>query len=148
MDSDWVADYLKGRQHAVQFLDSLFRDGMAISIITFAEIYEGIYYGSDPKRNEGIFARFLQGVDVLGINRPVARRFAMVRGALREAGQLIPQPDIFIAATALHRAPAIWLRRPRSARACAASRYGALGSSPGCVMTILMEALGLGKISG
>ncbi len=102
VDSDWVADYLKGRQQAVQLLDSLFRDGMAISIITFAEIYEGIYYGSDPKRNEEIFARFLQGVDVLGINRPVARRFAMVRGALRESGQLIPQPDIFIAATALH----------------------------------------------
>ncbi len=102
VDSDWVADYLKGRQHAVQLLDSLFPDGMVISIITFAEIYEGIYYGSDPKRNEETFARFLRGVDVLGINRPVARRFAVVRGALREAGQLIPQPDIFIAATALH----------------------------------------------
>lgn len=102
VDSDWVADYLKGRQQAVQLLDSLFRDGMAISIITFAEIYEGIYYGSDPKRNEEIFTRFLQGVDVLGINRPVARQFAIVRGALREAGQLIPQPDIFIAATAVH----------------------------------------------
>src|SRR3989304_1325739 len=75
VDSDWVADYLKGRQQAVQLLDSLFRDGMAISIITFAEIYEGIYYGSDPKRNEEIFAHFLQGVDVLGINRPVAGRF-------------------------------------------------------------------------
>lgn len=60
VDSDWVADYLKGRQHAVQLLDSLFRDGMAISIITFAEIYEGIYYGSNPKSNEEIFARFLQ----------------------------------------------------------------------------------------
>lgn len=102
VDSDWIADYLKGRQQAVQLLDSLFRDGMAVSIISFAEIYEGIYYGSDPKRNEEIFAHFLQGVDVLGINRPVARRFAMVRGSLREAGQLIPQPDIFIAATALH----------------------------------------------
>lgn len=102
VDSDWIADYLKGRQQAIQLLDSLFRDGMAVSIISFAEIYEGIYYGSDPKRNEEIFAHFLQGVDVLGINRPVARRFAMLRGALREAGQLIPQPDIFIAATALH----------------------------------------------
>ncbi len=102
VDSDWVADYLKGRQQAVQLLSSLFPDGIALSIITFAEVYEGIYYGSDPKRNEAIFGRFLQGVSVLGISRPVARRFAMTRGALRKAGQLIPQPDLFIAATALH----------------------------------------------
>ena len=102
VDSDWVADYLKGRQQAVELLDTLFRDGMGISIITFAEIYEGIYYGSDPKRNEDIFGRFLQGVTVLGISRPIARQFALIRGALRQAGQLIPQPDLFIAATAIH----------------------------------------------
>ena len=48
VDSDWVADYLKGRSGAVSLLDGLFCDGIAISIITFGEVYEGIYYGSDP----------------------------------------------------------------------------------------------------
>ena len=101
VDSDWVADYLKGRPNAVALLDQLFSDGLAISIITFAEVYEGIYYGSDPKDNEEIFLRFLQGVRVPGITRSVARRFAIIRGALRARGELIPQPDILIAATAL-----------------------------------------------
>lgn len=102
VDSDWVADYLKGRSSAVSLLDQLFQDGIVISIITFAELYEGIYYGSDPKHNEVIFQGFLQGVKVLGINRSIARRFAIIRGHLRQTGQIIPQPDILIAATAIY----------------------------------------------
>ena len=101
VDTDWVADYLKGRSHAVTLLNRLFPDGLAISIITFAEVYEGIYYGAEPRRNEAVFRQFLKGVPVLPISRSVAQRFAQVRGGLRSKGQLIPQPDLFIAATAL-----------------------------------------------
>jgi predicted nucleic acid-binding protein len=102
VDTDWVADYLKGRTPAIDLLTSLFPDGLVISIITFGEIYEGIYYGSDPKHHEAVFRRFLRGVAVLGINRAVARRFALIRGDLRARGMLIGQPDLLIAATALH----------------------------------------------
>ncbi len=102
VDSDWVADYLKGRSGSVDLLDRLFQGGIAISIVTFAEVYEGIYYGTNPRRHEEVFRRFLEGVAVHGINRAIARRFALVRGDLRAKGQLIPQPDLFIAATALH----------------------------------------------
>jgi tRNA(fMet)-specific endonuclease VapC len=101
VDSDWVADYLKGRIPAVSLLADLFAEGLAISIITFGEVYEGIYYGTDPQHNELIFRWFLRGVRVLGINRPIARRFALIRGKLRAEGQIIPQPDVLIAATAL-----------------------------------------------
>ena len=101
-DSDWVADYLKGRPAAVQLLDSLFTDGLAISIITFAEVYEGIYYSTDPNHNEGVFRRFLEGIPVLGINRTIARRFALARGELRAKGQLTSQTDLFIAVTAIY----------------------------------------------
>ena len=101
VDSDWVADYLKGRPSAVQLLNSLFRDGISISIITFAEIYEGVYYSQTPEQHEAVFRRFLQGVSVLPINGSVGRRFAILRGALRRTGQIIPHTDAFIAATAL-----------------------------------------------
>ena len=46
LDSDWVADYLKGKPQAVALLDRLREDGIAISLITYGEIYEGIYYAS------------------------------------------------------------------------------------------------------
>ncbi len=108
VDSDYVADYLKGRFPAIHLLDRLFPDGLAISIVTFAEIYEGIYYGYQPEHYTIIFRRFLQGVTVLGITRPGARHFAIVRGQLRSTpqGKNLVNPkdsyDLFIAATALH----------------------------------------------
>jgi len=40
-------------------------------------------------------------VSVLGITRSVAKQYALLRGDLARKGQLIDQPDLFIAATAI-----------------------------------------------
>jgi tRNA(fMet)-specific endonuclease VapC len=101
IDSDWIVDYLKGRAPAQQLLESLLPDGIAISIITYAEIYEGVYHGTDRKRHEDGFHALLRLLSVLSLTRPVARRYARLRGRLQREGQLIDQPDLFIAATAL-----------------------------------------------
>jgi len=102
VDSDYVADYLKGRTTATDLLNALLQDGIAISIITFAEVYEGIYYGHDRTHYTRIFQRFLHGVTVLGITRSIAKQYARMRGELGRKGQLIDQPDLFIAATATY----------------------------------------------
>ena len=65
VDSDWVADYLKGRAAAVSLLQSLAPDGFAISILTYGEIYEGILFGSERRRHEIGFSNFLRVADVL-----------------------------------------------------------------------------------
>ncbi len=101
VDSDHVADYLKGQRRAVEFLDELLPEGLALSIITYAEVYEGIYYGQERPRHETGFREFLDGVTVLGITRSVARQFALLRGNLRAKGQLIGQTDLLIATTAI-----------------------------------------------
>jgi len=102
VDSDWIADYLVGKQEAVALLDALVSDGLAVSLITLGEIYEGIYYGRDPKQSEAGFHQFLTGVRALPLTRPIVQRFARIRGDLRGKGLLIGDPDLFIAATALH----------------------------------------------
>jgi len=102
VDSDVVVDYMKGREQAVSLLTPLAQDGLGISIITYAELYEGIYYGTDRPRYERVFRDFLRGVDVLPITRVIAKRYAVLRGQLRAKGEIIDQPDLFIAATALH----------------------------------------------
>ena len=61
-----------------------------------------MYYGSQPKHYERVFYQFLRGVTVLSVTRGVAKRFAVIRGHLRQQGQLLPQPDLLIAATAMH----------------------------------------------
>ena len=102
VDSDYVADYLKGRTPSTDLLNTLLQDGIAISMITFAEVYEGIYYGHNRAHYTHIFQQFLQGVSVLGITRSIAKQYARMRGELGRKGQLIDQPDLFIAATAIY----------------------------------------------
>lgn len=102
IDSDWMADYLKGRLEAVQFLTDLTLGYAAISIITFGEIYEGIYYGSNPEHVEHGFNAFLNEVVVLPLETEIMKRFARIRGGLRRSGQLISDTDLLIAVTALH----------------------------------------------
>jgi len=101
VDSDWMADYLKGRSLAVQLLNGLAAQGLAVSIVTYAEVLEGVYYGDNPRVYEEVLQRFLRATPVLGVTRRVAQRYARISGELRARGLLIPPPDLFIAATAL-----------------------------------------------
>lgn len=101
VDTDIVASYLNGRPDAVALLRNCLPAGIAISVITFGEVFEGIYYGQHPAQHAAVFRRFLHGVTVLDVDRRVARRFARIRGELRRNGQLIPDADLLIAATAL-----------------------------------------------
>ncbi|MFN8495646.1 MAG: type II toxin-antitoxin system VapC family toxin [Caldilineaceae bacterium] len=103
IDTDWVIEYLKGRKTTVEMITQHAADGLAVSLITYGEIYEGILLGRDPKRHEQGFLTFLRTpVVVLSPNKLVMKRFAQIRGQLRQAGQLIGDFDLVIAATALH----------------------------------------------
>src|SRR5215207_6438952 len=102
IDTDWIVDYLKGKQPTVQLLDSLAHSGIAISLISYGEIYEGIYFGRDRARHEIGLAGLLQIVGVLPLNQQIVEDFARIRGTLRAQGQLIGDLDLLIAATALH----------------------------------------------
>ena len=100
VDTDYVADYLKGYQKASDVLTHLVSHGIAISIITFAEVYEGIYFGENRSQHEAGFRTFLATIPVLSISRSVARQFALVRGDLQRR-LTHPDPDLYIAATAI-----------------------------------------------
>lgn len=101
VDTDWVIDYLKGKQSAHDLLTRLSADGIAISLITYGEVFEGIYFGGRQQAAEFGFAQFLEIADVLSLTKPIMKRFARVRGELRKRGQSISDTDLLIAATAL-----------------------------------------------
>lgn len=102
LDSDWIIDWLKGRSPAIALVQTLAADPLAISAVTYGEVFEGIYYGQNRREIERTFRRFLYGVTVLPVTRPIAHQFGIIRGDLRQRGLGIGDPDVFIAATAMH----------------------------------------------
>ena len=47
-DSNWIIDGLAGIPAALEPLDRHSADGLAVSIISFGEIFEGAFHSSDP----------------------------------------------------------------------------------------------------
>lgn len=72
-----------------------------MSIVSIAEIYEGVMYSSDPQSSEAALRDFLVGIDVLPIDDEICRVFAAERGRLRSAGNLVGDFDLLIGATAI-----------------------------------------------
>lgn len=70
-------------------------------MVTVGEIYEGFHRGPHLARHEPSFARWLDSVDVLIVDRATAMRYGTLRAYLRHDGADIGPSDIWIAATAL-----------------------------------------------
>lgn len=52
LDTDWAIHYLNGNPQVVRRLDSLRPDGISISMVSVAELYEGVVNSSDPEGDE------------------------------------------------------------------------------------------------
>jgi len=102
VDTDWAADYLKGKEDAVQLLSPLIRERrLGMSIISYAELWEGVLGSARQEVYRSALADLVAGVPVLGLDRGTAEVFGGVRADLRRRGKLIPDLDLLIAATAL-----------------------------------------------
>ena len=102
VDTDWIIHYLSGNRKIVEKLRSFKEEGLSISIISLAELYEGIYYSKNPDGNEEGLQNFLTGVTILGIDEEICRIFGRERGKLRNQKQLIGDIDLLIASTGLY----------------------------------------------
>ena len=67
---------------AIQTLLELAPAGLALSIITYGELYEGAYYSRNPEPALAGLPAFLEGKEILPLSQAVIERFASVRGAL------------------------------------------------------------------
>lgn len=103
VDSDWVVDHLADLPEAHELLDRLTPEGIAVSIITYLEAYEGVERSPDRKGAEARFQAFMRQVPVLPVSRAVAQRCAHLRHVLRGQGKRVERRalDLIIAATAL-----------------------------------------------
>lgn len=65
LDTDWAVDFLSGHQETVEKIRELKGHGLALSLISLAELYEGVYYSREPAESEQKLMDFLSGVDEL-----------------------------------------------------------------------------------
>jgi tRNA(fMet)-specific endonuclease VapC len=100
VDTDWVIHYLNGHREIVARVQDLSPD-IALSVISLAELYEGVFYSRDPQKSEEALQDFLHGIELVGIDDEITRVFGRERGRLRAAGKTVGDFDLLIGATAL-----------------------------------------------
>ena len=101
IDADWAISFLNGRTNAVGLVETLANDGIALSVITYGELYEGLLTREDGQGRLTELDRFTAMLDVLSPALETARHYAAIRSRLRSQGMLIPDNDLWLAAAAL-----------------------------------------------
>ncbi len=101
IDTDWVIDHFNGVTQVSLRLKELQPRGLGLSVVSAAELWEGAYFSRDAKRSQETLEGFLSGVDILGLDEEICKRFGQLRGSMRKRGQTIGDFDLLIAATAL-----------------------------------------------
>jgi tRNA(fMet)-specific endonuclease VapC len=102
LDTNWIVDVLNGQEKAVHTLLELAPAGLAVSIITYGELYEGAAFAHNRQPALSGLRHFLKGKAILPLTQPIMERFAQIRGSLpRSIRQQIGDFDILIAATYL-----------------------------------------------
>jgi len=86
---------LRGKEPFVSELKKYQQKGLAVSIITVAELYEGVFRSGDPKEKEKALMNFLKSITVLNITKPVVRLFGKKRADLRKKGITVGDFDLY-----------------------------------------------------
>ncbi len=101
LDSDWTIQCLNGVDRFVERIDELASAGLGLSVVSLAEVYEGVLGSAEPILRERELNTWLRQVRLLEVDAEVARVFARERVRLRREGRLIADLDLLIGATAL-----------------------------------------------
>ena len=101
LDSDWLIDALVGVPSTLANIDELGRHLVGVSIVSHGELLEGAYAHLDPASELVRYRVFLSRFPMLPLTGSIMERFGKLRYDLRRQGQLIPDLDLLIAATAI-----------------------------------------------
>lgn len=102
LDADWIIRALAGRPSAAETLNRLAGLGIAVSLITVGEVYEGAFKSANPQAHLESFREFLHPFRILNLNDQIMEQFAETRALLRRQGNLIPDFDLLVGITAVH----------------------------------------------
>jgi predicted nucleic acid-binding protein len=103
-DTDAISELLRPRPatHYIKWLKEIPREEQFTSSIVIGELYKGAYLSRACERHlSNIEQRILPAITVLPFDIRTAKIFGKIRAQLEETGEILPDADIQIAATAL-----------------------------------------------
>lgn len=103
-DTEAISEALRSRPppRYVDWLRGVPREEQFTSAVSVGELYRGGFRSQARERHlRNIDERVLPAVTVLPYDVPVARTFGELRAGLEERGDVLPDADVQIAATAL-----------------------------------------------
>ena len=103
-DTDAVSEVLRSQPnpHYVEWLRTIPRDEQFTSAVVVGELYQGAFRSMNRERHlANIEQRVLPAVTVLSYHVAAARVFGEIRARCEESGNILPDADLQIAATAL-----------------------------------------------
>lgn len=103
IDTDYLIDRLGEDSQAVALIDRLADEGVALSIVSYLELFEGVLRATDREAAERKLDALLDAMPLLPLSRSVAQRCARIRSLLRDAGRRVNSRalDLLIVATAI-----------------------------------------------
>lgn len=103
LDTTVIIPFLVGDQKATDLVSRLTADGVAVSILSYLEAYQGVIEASDPEAARRAFNKLFVTIPVLPVRPADARRCAALRAMLKKQGKNPRRRgfDLVIAATAL-----------------------------------------------
>ncbi len=103
VDTDICIEILNKNERVIR-ARAKFDDPVAVCFMSISELYYGSSMSTDPAGNNSLIEEFLLTVDIIQTDLPILKKFGELKSSLRKQGYLLPDADIFIAATTYKKA--------------------------------------------
>jgi predicted nucleic acid-binding protein len=101
-DTGWLIRSLRKNTAYTATLRKIGTLQLAVSLVSVAELLEGVYLANDPVAARRALDLEIAGMARLGLDEAIANLYGQHRAQLRRTNQLIGQADLLIAVTALY----------------------------------------------
>lgn len=104
IDTNLIIDLLRGDKNLQRKLHEFVKEGIAISVISIAEIIEGAYLSLIPKENIKKFQETLSryGIFVVDIDTKIAETYGIFQARQERKGSRLSGFDMLIAASCIY----------------------------------------------
>lgn len=99
LDTSVIIDHFRGDPRITEALESA--AAIYVPTIALGELYYGAFRSAYREKHLEQMRRFLPAVTVLGVDPQTSEQYGRLRAELAQAGVLIPENDIWIAAVAV-----------------------------------------------